>query len=250
MYIRGDYMNNSSYIFIDNEENIEGIYCRCYGSLKKCGFILNYYYKDINKIKRLIDLGNIYLLGKKINPDKLIAHNFKYKERQKNVTLAYYRDENYEKRKYVFKNKKKFFEFIKSENRVNEFYLYDIEKKKWFYLNKKIKLEFELLENILIKNNKIIEVNEYEDQLIKKYIMLEKEIDLKNFNNVYESLEDAYYEIYYLISKKNGLLNLIDVLNNYEEYFLENNEKKLYELTEDLKKDLYDYMKKDENNND
>lgn len=243
-------MNNSSYIFIDNKERIEGIYCRCDGGLEKCGFILNYYYKNINKVRKLIDLGNIYLLGKKIRPDKLIAHNFKYCERQKDVTLAYYRDGNLKKKKYIFKNRQEFWKFIKRKQKVNEFYLYDIKARNWFYLHKKVKLEFVLLEDYLKKENKVIVVKKCEDKLIKKYLILEKKIDLKNFNDVYESLEDAYYEFYYLISTKDGLLNMIDVLTNYEDEFMENNEKTLYELAKDLKNDLYSYMIKNENNSD
>ena len=43
---------------------------------------------------------------------------------------------------------------------------------------------------------------------------------------------------------------MVDVLTNYEDEFMENNEKTLYELAKDLKNDLYSYMIKNENNSD
>ena len=43
---------------------------------------------------------------------------------------------------------------------------------------------------------------------------------------------------------------MVDVLTNYEDEFMENKEKTLYELAKDLKNDLYSYMIKNENNSD
>lgn len=65
-----------------------GIYCHFDGYLEFNGKILYEHYKDYNKVKSLINLGNISQLGKELTPKA--RHTFDSPE--EDVTVAYHRD--------------------------------------------------------------------------------------------------------------------------------------------------------------
>lgn len=112
---------------------VNSIYCHWDGYLSHNGKILLENYQDIDKINKLIELGDISSLAENVEPttDK---HGFDNPE--KNVVVAYKRDrgeENVEPRSYnnledYLNNVDKLF--------IEYIYLYDEEKSKWFYTDK------------------------------------------------------------------------------------------------------------------
>ena len=112
---------------------VNSIYCHWDGYLSHNGKILLENYQDIDKINKLIELGDISSLAENVEPttDK---HSFDNPE--KNVVIAYKRDrgeENVEPRSYnnledYLNNVDKLF--------IEYIYLYDEEKSKWFYTDK------------------------------------------------------------------------------------------------------------------
>ena len=84
-------MATRSTIWMEKEDgNFEGIYSHWDGYPDVNGKILKKYYTTSEKIKELINLGQISILRKEIEPDKNKPHNFS--NPQKDVTLAYSRD--------------------------------------------------------------------------------------------------------------------------------------------------------------
>lgn len=80
----------SEICIVDKNGKVRGIYCHFDGYLSGVGKTLKNYYKDEKTVNKLIDLGDISTLGKKIDPDPSKEHNFD--NRQKDVTTAYHRD--------------------------------------------------------------------------------------------------------------------------------------------------------------
>ena len=54
----------------------EKIYWHSDGYLEYKGIILDMFYKNIEKINSLLDLGDISVLGTRVNPDPSIRHGF------------------------------------------------------------------------------------------------------------------------------------------------------------------------------
>ena len=68
------------------------IYCHSDGYLTYNGAMLVDHYKDREKLEKLIALGDISLLERKVNPDPTRPHSFDYDLRQDDVVVAYGRD--------------------------------------------------------------------------------------------------------------------------------------------------------------
>ena len=49
--------------YLENDGTIHSVYCHCNGYLSHNGYILEHYYKDFDKVKELISLGDISSLG-------------------------------------------------------------------------------------------------------------------------------------------------------------------------------------------
>lgn len=73
-------MGTSAIIALYNEGKYDYIYCKYDGYLSKVGFYLLEYYKDIDKIKSMISLGDLVGIGKEIGS----KHNISFMERFKN----------------------------------------------------------------------------------------------------------------------------------------------------------------------
>ena len=80
---------------INKDGSIESIYCHYDGYIEGVGNILNNHYKDINRIRSLISLGDISHIEKNITPNPNFPHEFGDNEQQ-DVTVAYHRDRNEE----------------------------------------------------------------------------------------------------------------------------------------------------------
>lgn len=96
-------MGTRSTIWIKEQENekeyYEGIYCHWDGYLEYNGKILYENYNNEEKVKELINLGDISSLAENINPKEGEIHNFENK--QENVVVAYHRDRG--EQKHIFK---------------------------------------------------------------------------------------------------------------------------------------------------
>ncbi|MBR6641620.1 MAG: hypothetical protein IKL08_05460 [Clostridia bacterium] len=68
------------------------IYCHSDGYLTYNGAMLLDHYKDREKIQKLIALGDISVLERKVDPDPKKPHGFRYDNRQEDVVVAYGRD--------------------------------------------------------------------------------------------------------------------------------------------------------------
>ena len=109
------------------------IYCHYDGYPQYNGKLLLENYQTKDKIKELIELGNISCLDKEVAPSKDMEHTF-YKP-AKDVTIAYQRDRG-EKGQQAksFHTLKEFYQFY-NKSAINHVYLYDESFKSWLYLN-------------------------------------------------------------------------------------------------------------------
>ena len=84
-------MSTNSRIGIEQEDGtVKSIYCHWDGYPSYNGFILNGFYQDRKKVESLISLGDISVLGKKVDPIPELVHSFD--KPQADVTVAYGRD--------------------------------------------------------------------------------------------------------------------------------------------------------------
>lgn len=84
-------MATRSNIAIKNKDGTyDYVYCHFDGYLDNNGVILYDHYQDENKIRRLIDLGDMSALGKLVEPINGSPHDFKNPDRD--VTVFYGRD--------------------------------------------------------------------------------------------------------------------------------------------------------------
>ena len=71
---------------------IKAVYCHNDGYPDWTGAILGGWYKNPERVKQLLDLGSLSILGKKLKPEPRAPHTFSAP--QKDVTIAYHRDRN------------------------------------------------------------------------------------------------------------------------------------------------------------
>ena len=142
-------------------EKVKTIYCHWDGYLSYNGDILLHHYQDINKINELINLGDISSLNKKVKPTK--EHTFD--EPQKGVVVAYGRDRGETNVEPVEFNNLQ--DYLRSVDKlfIEYIYLYDEEKRKWFYTNKTYKY---------YKSGKEMSMKDFKE-LTEKEILKEKE---------------------------------------------------------------------------
>lgn len=108
---------------------VESIYCHWDGYLSYNGKILLENYKNIDKINRLFELGDISSLRKETEPTG--EHTFDAP--QKNVTIFYGRDRGEDNvSKQVWNSLGEYFKNIDTLW-IEYIYVYDEEKQAWFY---------------------------------------------------------------------------------------------------------------------
>lgn len=122
---------SSSISILKIDGTIEQVNAYCDGNIFHIGAILLMHYKDPQKIKRLINLGDISNLKKEVHPNASKHHTFKVP--QEDVTIFYARD-----RGDVLIKPNKFNSYdnylvVGISDKHN--YLFDEKKEKWFYVN-------------------------------------------------------------------------------------------------------------------
>lgn len=139
-------MSTRSYICIETEQTkvngkMLGIYCHWDGYPENNGRILVNYYKDREKVKRLIALGNLSSLGPHITPNPKMNHSFD--DPQDNVCVAYGRDRGEEDTEPKFvtlddlMDESSWIEYVYVYTLDNEWVYYDIyEYQQWLRYKK------------------------------------------------------------------------------------------------------------------
>ena len=120
-------MNSSCYISFGKEY----IYCNSNGYPSIVGQLLQLSYNNIEKIKELMRLGDIFILGENINPNFDLPHDYYNNNFQRNVTVFYSRHlgESVEatRAKSLDNN------FYTNSYEADFIYRFNIETKKWEY---------------------------------------------------------------------------------------------------------------------
>ena len=120
-------MSTRSYIAFDNGDKVRMIYCHFDGYPEYVGAILNKHYTDIEKIEKLMDLGDLSILDEEIG----VKQEFDNRDPNSKMCLAYGRDRGetgVEART-----------FVNLQHALNNFnasgndYMYVFDGKKWVY---------------------------------------------------------------------------------------------------------------------
>ena len=237
---------------LKKDGSIDSIYCHLDGYPEWVGAKLYQKYNNVDKINRLIELGDISHLEDNLEPDPTKIHQFGHDTEQKNVVVAYHRDrnENWEYTKpHHFNNMKEFKTFCKHSDQ--EFaYLYDEENKKYIWSpipwHEESEMKFKDLEDKLIILG-IVNPDEKDfDNLVWKVIDFEKDNDFYEFQDEYVSDDIAFDSLkrYFI---ENGFDDYKNSLKDNIMYLEEDkNDKelgKLYNKANELLKDIEDYTK-------
>jgi hypothetical protein len=176
-------MGTSSTISILNSDGtVEQISAHCDGQIYNTGAILLINYQDLQKIKNLIQLGNLYILKKDVTPS--FGQNHSFKNQIKDVSIFNGRDRGEgEIQSTQFSSYKDYF-YFGAGYQFN--YLFDEKKNKWFFIDTNIEERRPLTSMVKkhIKNMTSdikIDYIDYSEQLRKKrdYRKMQKEIPTK-----------------------------------------------------------------------
>ena len=241
-------MSIRSTIAMKQKDNTyKSIYCHANGNLEYNGYILYNDYQDPTKVKLLMSLGDISVLGKYVFPDTTKEHNFD--NRQDDVTVAYHRDRG-ERLHYEISITKE--ELVKKSMD----YLYLFEDNKWKYgvidLDK-TNAEFIDLEDALLEKN-IIDIpqnnnNVYLDELVTRIVQYSKDFDPYEFQDSYDNEEIAFEDTKKHLQTVSGAYDIIDALCNDIHYFTSENDlsnhdiNDLYKEATNLLVELNQYLK-------
>lgn len=86
-------MNTRSYIMLQDGDVLKAIYCHHDGDLNHNGVILQKAYQDLDKVKKLINLGDLSALGENLEPfagSEKTQNHLRYEADK--YTIAYWRD--------------------------------------------------------------------------------------------------------------------------------------------------------------
>ena len=120
-------MSTRSLISIKRDEDkYETIYCHWDGYLDYNGLILSKFYREREKVEKLIKLGNISSLNENIDPVPDLPHSFD--DKQKGVVVAYGRDRNEKNQESVICTLNE----LKNWDWIRYIYIYD-ENNNWIY---------------------------------------------------------------------------------------------------------------------
>lgn len=180
---------------LKNNGSIESIYCHLDGYPEWVGKKLYRYYNDPEKINNLIQLGDISHLENNLEPNPEIPHKFGYDTEQKDVVVAYHRDRNEDwsfVKPLLSKDIKEFEKYCLDSDQEYA-YLYDEKNSKFIWSeipwNSNEKMNFSNLEDKLIE---LGIVNPELDNIVWKIVDYEKDNDLYEFRDEYDSDEDAF----------------------------------------------------------
>lgn len=235
-------MSCRSNIVMKQKDGIyKSIYCHNDGNLEHNGVMLYYHYSDPIKVELLTSLGDISLLEENVFPDTTKEHTFDNK--QDFVTVAYHRDRGEQLRFEVYNSKEKLLDdFSKSDSN----YLYLFEDDKWYFVDKEKGLEFEPLEDSLLKENLIDNPSvpySYEDELAVELMNYAKDFDTYEYRDVYDSDDDAFNDMKKNLATISGIDTTIEWLCNDIHYFASENDLGNHEIS-DLSKRAFNLLTK------
>ena len=235
-------MSCRSNIVMKQKDGIyKSIYCHNDGDLEHNGVLLYYHYSDPIKVELLTSLGDISLLEENVFPDTTKEHTFDNK--QDFVTVAYHRDRGEQLRFEVYNSKEKLLDdFSKSDSN----YLYLFEDDKWYFVDKEKCLEFEPLEDSLLKENLIDNPSvpySYEDELAVELMNYAKDFDTYEYRDVYDSDDDAFNDMKKNLATISGIDTTIEWLCNDIHYFASENDLGNHEIS-DLSKRAFNLLTK------
>lgn len=235
-------MSCRSNIVMKQKDGIyKSIYCHNDGDLEHNGVLLYYHYSDSIKVELLTSLGDISLLEENVFPDTTKEHTFDNK--QDFVTVAYHRDRGEQLRFEVYNSKEKLLDdFSKSDSN----YLYLFEDDKCYFVDKEKGLEFEPLEDSLLKENLIDNPSvpySYEDELAVELMNYAKDFDTYEYRDVYDSDDDAFNDMKKNLATISGIDTTIEWLCNDIHYFASENDLGNHEIS-DLSKRAFNLLTK------
>lgn len=134
-------MSTRAYICIQKENKLLGIYCHMNGYLTYTGSILFDYYQNEQKIKQLINLGDLLIIKPKLYPNKKSTHTFQ--NPQIGISLFYGRDNNQNNHLKIINLNTIYQQFW-----IEHLYYY-AKDHKWYYLENKKHQKPILLEEAL-----------------------------------------------------------------------------------------------------
>lgn len=125
-------MATRSNIAIKNKNgSVDSIYCHWDGYLTHNGSILLNSYTDVDKIKKLISLGDISSLADNVEPS---SGEHSFDKPQANVVVAYGRDRGEENTQTLHWNSIEEYLHNVDEMWIEYVYIYDEQEQKWFYI--------------------------------------------------------------------------------------------------------------------
>ena len=142
----------STISILNNDGTVHGVPCLKDGYLRWNGEMLYNHYKDINKVKELVSLGDISILHPEINPPKGATHNFN--NRHPDVTVFYGRDRGESGSKpRIFASLSDYLEV----NYLEDFaYIFNENKNEWYFLEPR-KNNLILLKDVLLNCENVSE---------------------------------------------------------------------------------------------
>jgi len=148
---------NSNIGIVNKDGSVESIYCHWDGYIEHNGLILMLYYQDEQKIRDLINLGDISSLHRNVNIPEGISHNFE--SINDGICVAYHRDRGEDKHIALNDNVS---DFLKK--RWQEYnYLYDVSEKKWkvtFGESKQLEDLLDIALNLILCSNSADAIDE------------------------------------------------------------------------------------------
>lgn len=121
----------SSIAIIKEDGSVSQAYCHWDGYVSHNGVILFSFYQNIDKIKKLISLGDMSVLRSEVDP----SGNHTFDNPQENVTVFYGRDRGESNTKaQQFKNVK---EYLEKGNFQGYDYVYKEKSNKWYLLDRR-----------------------------------------------------------------------------------------------------------------
>jgi len=206
---------------LHTDETIDSIYCHFDGYLENNGVILQNDYQDINKVKHLINLGDISVLGKNLYPESAGSSNSGIGV-DKECVIAYHRDGKEDLHKY-HSNSIKEFEKNCIDSDQEYAYLYSEYDNKWWVspipFDKSESMTFKPLDAELSKHK--IEYNKDSNyinlnDLINDEMQFEKDYDQYSYNDNYLCDEDAYNQIEKEFSTNDGIDRTIKAIKDID----------------------------------
>ena len=224
---KGLKMGTNSHIFYEQTPgSFRGIYCNFDGNLNGVGITLYRHYTDIEKIKKLVNLGSIISLDKECdkNPQYQITSCYVREQRHKGYTFAYVRDlkASVEENKPIIENDIKQLEKFLHVYvwKDNQWITYNDEKKQWNNLKDEI-IDYykEVMEDCddakieqYLSTPKTIELKvsyeEYMENIRRSFILVKKGTLIysqKDYINIKTVFEGKNYEL---------LVQVIDIVEN------------------------------------